>query len=376
MTGPYARIRRPGPIGRSTGRSGRLPATWARSARSTGRSRSGPYRATKRYAFSALAEEGAGRVVPLPRHGLQLGDGLGERDVHDRVAAQGRHAPEQALLDELGSLEPEAGREHAVAGCRRASSLHVAEHRDARLVPRSFLDLASERLADAAQADVAELVDALASVNGLALAGRVRELRTLAHDDDREVLPLAWRCRISSHASSNPGKITLASFGTGTTSHLVGEWFGMMAGVKMVHVPYRGSGPLVTDLLGGQVQCAFDNLPGSIEQIRAGKLRALAVSTATRSESLPEIPTVGEFLPTFEAKAWVAIGVPKNTPVQIIDTLNAEINAGLANSKMKARIAELGATVFPGSPADFSKLVADDTEKWAKVIRFAGLKPD
>ena len=189
-------------------------------------------------------------------------------------------------------------------------------------------------------------------------------------------LPVQTVPELIAHAKANPGKITLASFGTGTTSHLVGEWFGMMAGVKMVHVPYRGSGPLVTDLLGGQVQCAFDNLPGSIEQIRAGKLRALAVSTATRSESLPEIPTVGEFLPTFEAKAWVAIGVPKNTPVQIIDTLNAEINAGLANSKMKARIAELGATVFPGSPADFSKLVADDTEKWAKVIRFAGLKPD
>jgi tripartite-type tricarboxylate transporter receptor subunit TctC len=189
-------------------------------------------------------------------------------------------------------------------------------------------------------------------------------------------LPAQTVPELIAYAKANPGKITLASFGTGTTSHLVGEWFKMMAGVDMVHVPYRGSGPLVTDLLGGQVQCAFDNLPGSIEQIRAGKLRPLAVSTATRSESLPDIPTVGEFLPTFEAKAWVAIGVPKNTPVQIIDTLNAEINAGLANSKMKARIAELGATVFPGSPADFSKLVADDTEKWAKVIRFAGLKPD
>ena len=189
-------------------------------------------------------------------------------------------------------------------------------------------------------------------------------------------LPVQTVPELIAYAKANPGKITLASFGTGTTSHLVGEWFKMMAGVDMVHVPYRGSGPLVTDLLGGQVQCAFDNLPGSIEQIRAGKLRPLAVSTATRSESLPDIPTVGEFLPTFEAKAWVAIGVPKNTPGQIIDTLNAEINVGLANSTLKARVTELGATVFHGSPTDFSKLVADDTEKWAKVIRATNIKPE
>ena len=189
-------------------------------------------------------------------------------------------------------------------------------------------------------------------------------------------LPAQTVPELIAYAKANPGKITLASFGTGTTSHLVGEWFKMMAGVDMVHVPYRGSGPLVTDLLGGQVQCAFDNLPGSIEQIRAGKLRPLAVSTATRSESLPDIPTVGEFLPTFEAKAWVAIGVPKNTPGQIIDTLNAEINVGLANSTLKARVTELGATVFHGSPTDFSKLVADDTEKWAKVIRATNIKPE
>ena len=189
-------------------------------------------------------------------------------------------------------------------------------------------------------------------------------------------LPVNSVKELIDYAKQNPGKLTNASSSNGSPGHVGAELFKYMTGTKIVHVPYRGSAPLVTDLLGGQVQCAFDNLPGSIEQLRAGKLRALAVSTATRSESLPDIPTVGEFLPTFDAKAWVAIGVPKNTPVQIIETLNAEINAGLANSTLKARVTELGATVFHGSPADFNKLVADDTEKWAKVIRATNIKPE
>ena len=177
-------------------------------------------------------------------------------------------------------------------------------------------------------------------------------------------------------AKANPGKITLASFGTGSTSHVAGELFKLAAGVSMQHVPYRGSAPLVTDLLAGQVQSAFDNLPASIEHIRSGKLRALAVGTETRSSQLPNVPTLGEFLPGFEASAFVAIGAPNNTPAEIIGRLNHEINAGLADPKIKARLAELGGTVFVGSPADFSKLIADETEKWGKVIRAANIKAE
>ena len=175
-------------------------------------------------------------------------------------------------------------------------------------------------------------------------------------------------------AKANPGKITLASFGTGSTSHVAGELFKLAAGVNMQHVPYRGSAPLVTDLLAGQVQSAFDNLPASIEHIRSGKLRALAVGTETRSDQLPSVPTLGEFIPGFEASAFVAIGAPNNTPAEIIVRLNHEINAGLADTKIKARLAELGGTVFVGSPADFGKLIADETEKWGKVIRAANIK--
>jgi tripartite-type tricarboxylate transporter receptor subunit TctC len=177
-------------------------------------------------------------------------------------------------------------------------------------------------------------------------------------------------------AKANPGKLTLASFGTGSTSHVAGELFKLTSGISMQHVPYRGSAPLVTDLLSGQVQSAFDNLPASIEHIRSGKLRALAVGTETRSDQLPNVPTLGEFLPGFEASAFVAIGAPKNTPTEIIDRLNQEINAGLADPKVKARLAELGGTAFVGSPADFGKLIADETEKWGKVIRAANIKPE
>ena len=150
----------------------------------------------------------------------------------------------------------------------------------------------------------------------------------------------------------------------------------MMAGVNMVHVPYRGAAPALTDLLGGQVQVMFDPMPSSIEHIRAGKLRALAVTTATRSEALPDIPTVGEFVPGYEASAWFGIGAPKNTPAEIVDKLNKEINAGLADPKMKARLADLGGTPLVGSPAEFGKFIAEETEKWAKVIKFAGIKPE
>jgi len=189
-------------------------------------------------------------------------------------------------------------------------------------------------------------------------------------------LPVKSVPELIAHAKANPGKIALASFGTGTTSHVAGELFKMTAGVDLFHVPYRGSAPLVTDLLSGLVQAAFDNLPASIEHIRAGKLRALAVGTAERSQALPDVPTVAEFLPGFEASAWVAVGAPKATPAEIVERLNREINAGLADPRIKARLAELGGTVFVGTPADFDRLVAEQTEKWGKVIRAANSKAE
>jgi tripartite-type tricarboxylate transporter receptor subunit TctC len=178
------------------------------------------------------------------------------------------------------------------------------------------------------------------------------------------------------YAKANPGKITMASAGIGSTGHLVGEFFKMTAGVDFVHVPYRGAGPALTDLLGGQVLISFAGISGSIEYVRSGKLRALAITTATRSEALPEVPTVGEFLPGFEAGDWLGVGAPRNTPAEIIDRLNKEITAGVADPKIKARFADLGGTPLALTPAQFGKLLADETQKWAKVIRAANIKPE
>jgi tripartite-type tricarboxylate transporter receptor subunit TctC len=178
------------------------------------------------------------------------------------------------------------------------------------------------------------------------------------------------------YAKANPGKVNMASAGNGTPQHIFGELFKMMAGVDLIHVPYRGGAPATTDLLGGQVQVIFSPLPESIEHIKAGKLRPLAVTTAARLDVLPNIPTVAEFLPGYEASGWLGVGAPKNTPAEVIDKLNKEISAGLADPKIKSRIAELGGAALGGSPAAFGKLVSDDTEKWAKVIKFAGIKPE
>jgi tripartite-type tricarboxylate transporter receptor subunit TctC len=177
------------------------------------------------------------------------------------------------------------------------------------------------------------------------------------------------------YAKANPGKLNFASGGNGSSQHLSGELFKMMTGVNMLHVPYRGAGPALTDLLGGQVQVMFDNVSSSIEYIRAGGLRPLAVTTATRSEALPDLPTVGDFVPGYEASAVNGIGAPRATPTEIIDKLNKEINAGLADPKLKARLADLGASVLVGSPADYGRLIAEETEKWGKVIRAANIKP-
>jgi tripartite-type tricarboxylate transporter receptor subunit TctC len=176
------------------------------------------------------------------------------------------------------------------------------------------------------------------------------------------------------YAKANPGKLTMASPGIGTTPHLVGELFMFMTGIDMVHVPYRSSAPALTDLLGGQVQMTFGPLPSTIEYVRAGNLRALGVTTETRLKILPEIPTVGEFVPGYEGSGRYGVGAPKNTPAEIIEKLNREINAGLADAKMQARFADLGVEPTPMTPGEFGKLLVDETEKWGKVIRVAHIK--
>jgi tripartite-type tricarboxylate transporter receptor subunit TctC len=178
------------------------------------------------------------------------------------------------------------------------------------------------------------------------------------------------------YAKSNPGTINFASGGIGFATHVAGELFKAMTGVNMVHVPYRGQAPALTDLLGGQVQVMFDPVVSSIAHIRAGKLRPLAVTTSTRTEALPDVPTVGDFVAGYEASVWFGIGAPRNTSAEVVGKLNGEINAGLADSRIKAQLADLGGTALAGSPADFGKFIATETEKWGKVIRAANIKPE
>lgn len=189
-------------------------------------------------------------------------------------------------------------------------------------------------------------------------------------------VPVGSVAELIAYVKAHPGKLSLASFGTGTISHVAGVLFKTEAGIEMTHVPYRGSAPLVVDLLSGQVQSAFDNLQSSIAYIKQGKLRALAVTTATRSPALPDVPTLGEFFPGYEANVWNGIGVPRATPVEVIAKLNKEINAGLADPRLAARIADLASTPFIASPAELDKLVIQYTEKWGQVIRAAGIKAE
>jgi tripartite-type tricarboxylate transporter receptor subunit TctC len=188
--------------------------------------------------------------------------------------------------------------------------------------------------------------------------------------------PAATGPELIAYAKANPGKLDMASPGSGTGPHMAGELFKMMAGVRMVNVPYRGSAPMLNDLVGGQVQCAFDGTSSSLPHIRAGRLRALGVSTATRLEILPDVPPVGDFLPGYEAVGWQGLGAPKATPAEIIDLVNREMALGLADPKLKARLADLGNVGLTLSPTEFGKVIAADTEKWGKVVKFAGLKPE
>jgi len=178
------------------------------------------------------------------------------------------------------------------------------------------------------------------------------------------------------YAKATPGKLNMASAGTGSATHLTGELFKMMTGLNILHVPYRGAGPALIDLIGGQVQVAFDPMPSSIGYVKAGQLRPLAVTTATRSEALPELPSVGDAVAGYEASTWYGVGAPKNTPAEIIDKLNKEINAGLADPRLKTRLTELGGMMLTGSSADFGTFISDETQKWAKVVKFSGAKAD
>jgi tripartite-type tricarboxylate transporter receptor subunit TctC len=189
-------------------------------------------------------------------------------------------------------------------------------------------------------------------------------------------VPAATVAEFIGYAKASPGKVNMASAGNGSAPHMAGELFKMMAGVNLVHVPYRGQGPALTDLLGGQVQVLFAATPGTTEYITTGKLRALAVTSASRAQMLPELKTVADFVPGYEASQWYGIGVPRNTPVEIVDKLNKEINAAIADPAMKARFAAIGGEPLPGSPAEFGKLISEETEKWGRVVRAAGVKPE
>jgi len=205
------------------------------------------------------------------------------------------------------------------------------------------------------------------------VAGMVRVANVM---DVNPAVPAKTVPEFIAYARANPGKLSFGSGGNGSSLHVVGELFKMMAGIDMVHVPYRGGAPALIDLLGGQIQVMFDTIPQSLDYIRDGKLRALAVTTATRSEVLPDVPAIGDFVPGFEAGSWWGAGVPKNTPVEIIDKLNKEINAGLADPALKSRLAELGTTPLLFSPAEFGAFVRAETDKWAKVVKFSGAKQD
>jgi len=203
------------------------------------------------------------------------------------------------------------------------------------------------------------------------VAGLIRFPNVVVVNPD---VPVKTIPELIAYAKANPGKLNMASSGNGSTIHMSGELFKMMTGVNMIHVPYRGGALALTDMIGGQVQVMFDNIPTAMEFVRSGKLRGLAVTGASRSETLPDLPTVADFLPGYEATSWYGLGAPKGTPTEIIEKLNREVNAILAEPKTKARFLELGASMLPGSASDFGKLVADETEKWGKVVKFSGAK--
>jgi tripartite-type tricarboxylate transporter receptor subunit TctC len=213
-----------------------------------------------------------------------------------------------------------------------------------------------------------KFIDDIAPVGSIARMPNVMEVNPS--------VPVKTVPEFIAYAKANPGKINMASGGAGSTPHVFGELFKAMTAIHMVHVPYRGAGPALTDLLGGQVQVMFDPVPSSLDHIRAGRLRGFAVTTATRPDALPDLPALAEFVPGYEASFWCGLGAPRNTPTEIVQRLNKELNAALFDSRMRSRFADLNAIALPGAPADFGKLIAEETEKWAKVVKFAGIKAE
>jgi tripartite-type tricarboxylate transporter receptor subunit TctC len=276
-----------------------------------------------------------------------------------------------------------AGRLAAQCLSERLGQQFVVENR-----PGAGSNTATETVVDAPADGYVLLVLSLANAVNATL------YRKLSYDFLRDIVPVASISRENycmevhpsfpaktvaefiAYAKANPGKLNMASAGNGTGPHMAGELFKMMAGVDMVHVPYRGSPPALTDLLAGQVQVMFCPLSASIAYVRAGKLRALAVTAAARSDALPDVPTVGEFVPGYEASGWFGIGAPRKTPVEIVNRLNSEINAALADARLKAQLADFGGTAFVSSPADFASYLAAETEKWGKVVHAANIKAD
>jgi tripartite-type tricarboxylate transporter receptor subunit TctC len=309
-------------------------------------------------AASAVALPGVARAQSFPARTVRIVVGFtagGSTDIGARLIAQW-------LQDRLG--------QPFVVENRPGAATNIAAEAVVRAPPDGYTLL----MVGPSSAVNATLYDKLGFVflrDIAPVAGVTRQPQVLLVNPS---VSAATGPELIAYAKANPRRITMASAGTGSMGHLAGEYFKMAAGADFVHVPYRGAGPALTDLLGGQVLTSFAGIAGSIEYVRTRKLRALAVTTSTRAEALPDVPAAGEFLPGFEAGDWLGIGTPRGTPPEIIDLLNREITAGITDPKIKARFAELGGTPLALTPAEFGRMLADETEKWGKVIRAAGIR--
>jgi tripartite-type tricarboxylate transporter receptor subunit TctC len=285
------------------------------------------------------------------------------------VAAGGANSTVARLVAQ--SLSERLGREFIVEN-RPGAGGNVGAQAAANAAPDGYT-LLFTATANAISATVYDKIDFNFARDIVPVASLVRGTLIM---DVNPSFPAKTVAEFIAYAKAHPGAINMASAGIGNTTHLAGELFMMLTGVKLTHVPYRGGAPAVTDLLGGQVQVYFDGISGSLEYVRTGKLRALAVTSPMRAEVLPDVPSLSEAVPGYDVTGWYGIGAPKDTPAAIVDKLNAQINAGLADPKLRARLADLGYVTFPSSPAAFGAFIAAETEKWAKVVKFAGIKPE
>jgi tripartite-type tricarboxylate transporter receptor subunit TctC len=311
-------------------------------------------------AGAAMAAPGVAFAQSYPARPVHMVVGFaagGGADIMARLIGQG-------LSERLG--------QQIVVDNRPGAGTNIATEVVAKAAPDGYTLL----LANSPNAINATLYDNLSfdfvrDIVPVASIGRVPLVMVVNPDLPAKTIP-----EFIAYAKANPGRVNMGSGGNGAPDHMSGELFKAMAGVGILHVPYRGVAPAIADLLGGQVQVIFGTMPAVIALIKSGRLRALGVTTATRSDELPDVPSIGEFVPGYEASQWYGIGAPKGTPAEVIERLNRETNAVLADPKMKARLAELGASALSGSPADFGKLIVDETAKWAKVVKVSGAKPD